>query len=61
MSTEKIQNKTSNISTFQGFRGCIIQTLKTTKNHKKPKNQKKPKKPAFIFFKSWFFHPWQHV
>jgi len=24
---------------FQGFRGCIIQTLKTTKNNEKPKKQ----------------------
>jgi len=40
MYIEKNQNKTSNtgISTFQGFQGCIIKTLKTTKNHdhKKP-------------------------
>jgi len=27
MYIENTQNKTSNISTFQGFRGCIIQTL----------------------------------
>jgi len=31
MYVEKTQNKTSNISAFQGFRGCIIQTLKRFK------------------------------
>jgi len=37
MCIEKTQNKTSNISTFQGSRGCIIQTLQTTKTIKNQK------------------------
>jgi len=36
----------NNISTFQGFWDCVIQTLKTTK---KRKNYYKTKKPKIIF------------
>jgi len=54
MYIEKTQNKTSSISNFQGFWGCIIQTLKTTKtitNHKKQIN----KQPKYIFEKILVF------
>jgi len=46
----KTQNKTSNISTFQGFRGCYYSNFK---NHKTIKN----KKPGF-FFILVFLYPW---
>jgi len=53
MYIEKTPNRTSNISTFQGFRGCIIQTLKTTKTLKNHKN----KKPEFIYEKILVLQP----
>jgi len=43
MYIEKTQNRTTNISTFQGFRRCIIPILKTIEKHKNLINQKNPK------------------
>jgi len=44
MYIEKLETKEVIISTFQGFRGCVIQALKTTKTIKNHKNHKKQKK-----------------
>jgi len=48
------KNKTSNISTFRGFRGCIIQTLK-------PQKPQKTKKMNLFLKQIWFFHPCVHL
>jgi len=55
MYIEKTQHKISNISTYEGFRGCIIQTLKPQKTIETIKKTKKTRNLNLFFKQSWCF------